>query len=154
MKNVHGVKDALGFDDAINYKTQDIQDAMSTTCPNGVDMYWDNVVGKTLDAALGHVRRGGRTVKCRSISTYQNFSEVPQMKNWQNLLGRRASMQGFIVTDHKDKYPEALRRLEALLEEKKLVVATDTLDGFEQLPHSLDRFYAGKNIGKQLVKNN
>lgn len=143
--------DDLGFDAAINYKTDDLQSAIQAACPGGVDIYWDNVGGEMLDIASGSLAVGGRVVMCGFISIYTDFSQIPPLNNWLTVAGTRSTMSGFNVTYHKDKYPDALRRIGKLIEEEKLILAHDVLQGFEQLPTALERIYAGKNTGKQLV---
>ncbi len=142
----------LGFDAAINYKSEELLPAIQAACPGGVDIYWDNVGGEMLDIACGAMATGGRVVMCGFISVYSDFSNIPPMNNWIALAGQRATMTGFNVTYHKDQYPYALRRIGQLLEEGKLVLANDVLEGFEKLPAALERIYAGQNIGKQLVR--
>lgn len=147
------LKDALGFDAAINYKTEPLLPSIQAACPEGVDIYWDNVGGEMLDAALAALATGARVVMCGFISIYDDFSKMPALTNWISLAGNRAIMNGFNVTDHKDKYDTALRRIKHLLDANKIDLAVDVLDGFEKLPASLDRIYNGKNTGKQLVRN-
>ncbi len=142
----------LGFDAAINYKTQDLQPAIAAACPGGVDIYWDNVGGEMLDIATGSLATEGRVVMCGFISVYADFSNIPPINNWLILAGTRSTMTGFNVTFHRDRYPDALRRISKLIEQDKLVLAHDILEGFEQLPAALERIYAGANTGKQLVK--
>lgn len=95
---------------------------------------------------------GCRVVMCGFISIYNDFSNIPPMTNWLAVAGNRATMTGFNVTYHKDKFKHALSRIGRLIDEDKLVLAHDVLDGFEQLPKALERIYAGLNIGKQLVR--
>lgn len=141
----------LSFDAAINYKTEELQPAIQATCPGGVDIYWDNVGGEILDIACGSLSVGGRVVMCGFISIYKDFSKIPPLTNWLAIAGNRATMSGFVVTYHKDKYADALRRIGALIEQGKLIETHDVLDSFEKLPEALDRIFAGQNIGKQLV---
>ncbi len=147
------LRNELGFDATINYKTDDLAPAIQAACPGGVDIYWDNVGGELLDAAAGSLATGGRVVLCGNISIYRDFSKVAPLNNWTGVWGKRATMTGFNVTYHKDKYSDALKRIEGLIEQDKLVLKHDLLEGFDQLPAALERIYNGKNIGKQLVKN-
>lgn len=146
--------ESLGFDAAINYKTEDLVPAIQAACPGGVDIYWDNVGGEMLDAAVACSAMGARFVLCGFISIYDDFSNIPPLNNWIVLAGSRVTMTGFNVTDHKDKYDDAIRRIKGLLDVGRLELAIDALDGFERLPEALDRIYAGANRGKQLVYNN
>jgi NADPH-dependent curcumin reductase CurA len=146
------LRDELGFDAAINYKTEELIPAIQAACPGGVDIYWDNVGGDMLNNAVGCLAIGGRVVMCGFISIYNDFSNIPPMSNWLAVAGNRATMTGFNVTYHKDKFEHALSRIGRLIEEDKLVLAHDVLEGFEQLPKALERIYAGLNIGKQLVR--
>lgn len=145
--------DTLGFDGAINYKSEDMLPAIQAACPNGVDIYWDNVGGELLNVASSCLAVGGRVVMCGFISVYEDFSNIPPLTSWLAVAGNRASMAGFNVTYHKDRYDDALRRIKLLLDADQLVLATDVLKGFEQLPHALDRIYSGQNLGKQLVQS-
>lgn len=144
--------DSLGFDAAINYKTQDLQPSIAAACPQGVDIYWDNVGGEMLDVAAGSMAIGGRIVLCGFISIYSDFSKIPPMNSWLAIAGMRATMTGFNVTYHKDQYADALQRISGLIAQGKLVLEHDVLDGFERLPEALERIYAGANTGKQLVR--
>lgn len=147
------LQQTLGFDASVNYKTQDVPAAIAAHCPDGVDIYWDNVGGDMLNAATGALATGGRVVLCGFISIYEDFSNIPSLHNWLAIAGNRGSMTGFNVTFHKDKYAAATTRLKRLLDEGQLHLAIDALKGFDQLPEALNRIYQGKNIGKQLVHN-
>ncbi|GAB5450462.1 MAG: NADP-dependent oxidoreductase [Halioglobus sp.] len=146
------LRDELGFDAAINYKTEELIPAIQAACPGGVDIYWDNVGGDMLNNAVGCLAVGGRVVLCGAISLYTDFNHIPPITNWPIVAGNRATMSGFNVTCHKDKFAHALGRISLLLKQDKLILAHDVLNGFEQLPVALGRIYAGLNIGKQLVK--
>ncbi|MEM8496562.1 MAG: NADP-dependent oxidoreductase [Pseudomonadota bacterium] len=148
----HWLKDTLHFDDAINYKKQELTPAIQSACPGGVDLFWDNVGGQTLDAGIACLAANARVVMCGFLSIYSDFSQIPPMNNILAVAGSRANMSGFIVTDHKDKYSTAKQRIRQLLNAGRVLSAKTVLEGFDQLPQALDHLYAGRNTGKLIVK--
>jgi NADPH-dependent curcumin reductase len=142
----------LGFDAAINYKTEDVAKRLGETCPKGIDVFFDNVGGPILDAALAHIALRGRVVLCGAISQYNNFSEAYGPKNYLNLISRRGRMEGFIVLDYADRFVEAAMQLASYFAEGKLKHKVSVLDGLESAPEALRRLFTGDHDGKLMVK--
>jgi len=142
----------LGFDAAVDYKNDNLISGLRTACPNGIDVYFDNVGGAVLDAALAFLAMHGRVVICGAISTYNDQSPAPGPKNYMSLLGRRGRMEGFLVLDYFHRAAEAIAALSGWLREGKLKDRVDVVEGFENAPMALGRLFKGENLGKQLVK--
>lgn len=142
----------LGFDSAVDYKNENVITALRSACPNGIDVYFDNVGGPLLDAALAFLAMHGRVVICGAISTYNDEAPAPGPKNYINLLVRRGRMEGFLVLDYLQRAPEAVSALSGWLREGKLKDRVDVVEGFENAPAALARLFKGENLGKQLVK--
>jgi NADPH-dependent curcumin reductase len=143
---------ALGFDAAIDYKNDNLITALRTACPKGIDVYFDNVGGPILDAALAFLAMHGRVVICGAISTYNDQTAAPGPKNYLNLLSRRGRMEGFLVLDYLHRAAEAVSAIAGWLGEGKFKDRVDVVDGFENAPAALGRLFKGENLGKQLVK--
>ena len=142
----------LGFDAAIDYKSDNLITALRTHCPNGVDVFFDNVGGVILDTALIFLALRGRVVVCGAISTYNDEAQAPGPKNYVRLLIRRGRMEGFLVLDYYHRAGEAIAALSGWLREGKLKDRLDVVEGFENAPAALGRLFTGENRGKQLVK--
>ncbi len=142
----------LGFDAAIDYKAVDhLEAAIAGACPNGVDVFFDNVGGETLDAALANLRLKGRAVICGRISQTA-AEELYGVKNLGVLIGKRARVEGFIVSDYADEFPEARRWISQRLREGELKQALHVVDGLERAPEALAMLFEGKNTGKLVVR--
>lgn len=142
----------LGLDAAIDYKAEpDLPAAIARTCPDGVDVFFDNVGGPTLDAALGQLRIGARVVICGRISQTAAGS-LYGVKNLGLLIGKRARIQGFVVFDYHDRYAEARAWLAAQLRAGRLQQRLHVLQGLEQAPVGLGMLFRGENTGKLVVK--
>ena len=144
----------LGFDAAIDYKSEDTAQRVSELCPNGLDVYFDNVGGDILDIALNNLAESARVVLCGGISRYNVTGPVAGPVNYFNLVYRRARMEGFIVLDYAKRFPEAIEVLLQHLDSGELRHRETVLQGFEQLPQALINLFSGGNIGKQLVAVN
>jgi len=142
----------LGFDGAIDYKKEDVAAALDAHCPNGIDIYFDNVGGEILDLCLARIRDGARVVLCGGISRYNATGELSGPKNYFNLVFRRARMQGFIVLDYAKRFPEAAAEMRTWMREGRLQQRVTVVDGFEELPRTLIRLFEGYNTGKLMVK--
>jgi NADPH-dependent curcumin reductase CurA len=142
----------LGFDAAIDYRSEDLAARLKALCPKGIDVFFDNVGGEILDAALARLALRGRVVLCGAISRYSDDRLGPGPANYLNLLMRRGRMEGFIVIDYLPRAAEAVGALAGWLREGKLKDRVDVLDGFEQAPAALARLFTGENRGKQLVR--
>jgi len=150
------IKRQFKFDAAINYKTaltaQSLQDEIKKNCPNGVDVYFDNVGGPISDLVIQSMNNFGRIAICGQISLY-NLKDIPKYRDLEPLLLTRSiSMKGFSVNDFEDQFPEATRQLSEWLAEGKLESSETIIDGFENLPKALIGLFSGKNIGKMIVK--
>lgn len=141
----------LGFDAAIDYKSADLKTALRERCPQGIDVYFDNVGGDTLDAALTRLARGARVVICGAISQYNSTAPVQGPANYLALLVQRASMTGMVVFDYADRYPVAARELAGWIAAGKLKTREDVVEGLETFPDSLLKLFRGENIGKLVL---
>jgi len=146
------VRDELGFDAAVNYKTTDVKAALARACPDGVDVYFDNVGGSILDAVLAQITRRARIVICGMISEYS--LERPELapRPTRPLLVNRARMEGFLVFDFAHRYPEGVTQMAGWITEGRIQYREDVVDGFENMPRAFLRLFRGENFGKQLVK--
>lgn len=144
--------DELGFDAAIDYKSEDVRAALRRHAPDGVDVYFDNVGGSILDAVLTRIARGARIVICGAVSQY-NESSMRGPANYMSLLVNRASMTGMVVFDYADRYAEASAELAAWLHEGKLVSREHVrLGGVEAFPDALLEMFRGENTGKVILE--
>jgi NADPH-dependent curcumin reductase CurA len=142
----------LGFDAAIDYKTDNLMTRLRETCPNGINVFFDNVGGRILDAALMHLALHARVVICGSISGYDEETPPDGPRNYMQLLVRRSRMEGFVMTDFNARVPEALAALGAWVREGRIKHQSDIIDGLENAPAALARLFSGENRGKQLVR--
>ncbi len=145
------VKGELGFDACIDYKAGNLHGDLKAACPKGVDVYFDNVGGETLDTLLARMNLFSRIVLCGLISEY-NATEPYGLKNTRAVLVNRIRMQGMIVFDWKERYAEALGALAGYLGEGKLKYRESIVDGLDNAPKGLIALLKGQNFGKQLVK--
>jgi NADPH-dependent curcumin reductase CurA len=145
------VKEQLGFDACIDYKSGALREELKAACPKGVDVYFDNVGGDILDTVLARMNLFGRVVVCGTISDY-NSTDPYRVRNWRAILVNRLRVQGMIVFDWKDRYGEALKELGSLLAQGRLKYKESVVQGLENAPRGLMDLLAGKNFGKQLVK--
>ena len=142
----------LGFDAAIDYKSEDVRKALKAAAPAGIDVYFDNVGGDILDAALANLARGARIVICGAISQYNNTTPVKGPSNYLSLLVNRASMTGMVVFDYADRYAVAAREMAGWMVEGKLKARSDVVEGFETFPETLLKLFKGENTGKLVLK--
>ena len=145
------VKD-LGFDAAIDYKSEDVRKALQQDCPKGIDVYFDNVGGDILDAALTQLARGARIVICGAISQYNNTTPIEGPSNYLSLLVNRASMKGMVVFDYADRYADAARAMAGWMAAGTLKSREDIVEGLETFPDALLKLFKGENIGKLVLK--
>jgi hypothetical protein len=144
--------ETLGFHAAVDYRAAEVTTALAALCPKGIDVFFDNVGGPILDAALANLALRGRVVLCGAISRYDAEGPLPGPANYLELLVRRGRMEGFIVLDFLPRAAEAVGALAGWLREGKLVDRVDVMEGLEQAPAALARLFAGENRGKQLVR--
>lgn len=146
------IVDELGFDAAINYKTENIREALKRTCPKGIDIYFENVGGEILDAALAMINLGARISVCGMISQYNATAPMPGPYNLINILTKRAKMQGFIVLDYMPRASEAIPELIKWYMEGKLKYRVDVVEGLKEAPRALNKLFDGSNQGKLIIK--
>jgi len=142
----------LGFDAAVDYKGEDVGQALAAACPQGVDVYFDNVGGDILDAVLLRLNRGARVAICGAISTYSEAAPPPGPRNLMMLVMKHAHMEGFLVLDYVARFPEAIAAMSKWKAEGKLKSRIDVVDGIESTPAAFRRLFTGGNTGKLLVR--
>ena len=144
--------DELGFDAAINYKTESVARKLHKHCPNGVDVIFENVGGEILDAEMMWINDFARIVICGLISGYNATEPVPGPSSFPLVLIRRARVQGFIVFDFTERYVEAVEKLIEWYEEGRLKYRVDVYDGLETAPRNINRLFDGSHDGKLIIK--
>jgi hypothetical protein len=142
----------LGFDAAIDYKSEDVKQSLRKHCPKGIDVYFDNVGGAILDAALANLARGARIVICGAISQYNNTGPVTGPSNYMSLLVNRASMKGMLVFDYADRYAQAGAEMAAWMAAGKLKSREDIVEGLATFPETLLKLFKSENSGKLMLK--
>ena len=152
-EKVDMLKSEFGFDEGINYNTtENMIQAIQDTCPDGVDIYFDNVGGEISDAVLFNINKFARIIICGAISVYNN-TETPKSLSVQPFLVKKSAlMQGFIVADFADKHPEGVQQLATWLREGKLKYKETIVEGFDNIPQAFLDLFEGKNKGKMVVK--
>ncbi len=146
------IVDELGFDAAINYKTEDVPAALKKACPDGIDVYFDNVGGDILNACLKQMNLNGRIPTCGLISQYNATGEVPGPSNYPMILMQRLRVQGFIVSDFAARWPEAIQALSGWMAEGRIKVRQEVVDGLENALTTLRKLYDGSNTGKLMLR--
>jgi len=142
----------LGFDAAIDYKAEDLYRELAKHCPSGIDVYFDNVGGETLDACLARLAMHARIVICGAISQYNNTTPIKGPSNYMSLLVNRASMTGMVVFDYAQRYAEGMRELGGWLASGKLKTREDIVEGLDTFPETLLMLFKGENFGKLVLK--
>jgi NADPH-dependent curcumin reductase CurA len=142
-----------GFDAAIDYKADDIAAKIKEHAPQGVDVFFDNVGGDSLDAALMNLKAGSRAVICGGISTgYASWSAPAGPKNYMNLILHGASMKGFLVLHYMKDFGAAMAEIGQWVKDGKLKVKETVVEGLENAPSALQGLFTGKNLGKMIIK--
>ena len=143
----------LGFDACIDYKSGDVKDGLKTHCPQGVDVYFDNVGGDILDEVLARINRKARIVICGAISQYNNTTPVQGPKNYLSLLVNRARMEGIVVFDYADRYGIAIREMAGYLKDGRMKSREDVVrGGVQAFPGTLLKLFNGENFGKLVLQ--
>lgn len=142
----------LGFDAAIDYKNGDVKVGLKETCPNGVDVYFDNVGGDILDDVLTRINMKARIVICGAISQYNNTTPVKGPSNYLSLLVNRAKMEGIVVFDNVKNYGKAASEMAGWIAEGKLIAKEHVVEGIETFPETLLMLFNGENFGKLVLK--
>lgn len=147
------LKNKFGFDDAVNYKTSaNLTEAIAAACPNGVDIYFDNVGGAVSDAVIANLNKFARIPLSGAISEYNKQEPELAPRLQPALLTKSALIKGFIVTDFAAKFPEAIKQLTKWYREGKLFQAETIVHGFDHIPRAFMDLFEGKNEGKMIVK--
>ena len=144
--------DTARLDAAIDYKAENVDARIGELCPQGVNVYFDNVGGDILEASLNHIAMHARVVMCGGIAAYNDTVPRPGPKNLMNLVIMRGRMEGFIVIDYFPRMQEAITDLTAWVKSGELVHQEDVQEGFDSIPDTLNRLFTGKNLGKQIQK--
>jgi NADPH-dependent curcumin reductase len=142
----------LGFDAAIDYKSEDVTAALRKSCPQGMNIYFDNVGGDILEAALANLARGARIVICGAISQYCGTGPVHGPRNYLSLLVSRATMKGMLVFDYADRYAQAAQEMAGWMAAGKLKSREDIVEGLETFPDTFLKLFKGENLGKLILK--
>jgi NADPH-dependent curcumin reductase CurA len=142
----------LGFDAAIDYRSDDVRQVLRTQCPDGIDVYFDNVGGDILDAALARLALHARVVICGAISQYNSTTGVKGPANYLSLLVNRASMTGMVVFDYADRYGEAAREIAGWMAAGQLQSREDIVKGLARFPEALLMLFNGENRGKLILE--
>ena len=143
----------LGFDACIDYKHQPVKDGLKQHCPQGVDVYFDNVGGDILDTVLTRITRGARIVICGAISQYNATEAVQGPKNYLSLLVNRARMEGMVVFDYADRYPQAIAEMAGYLKDGRMKSREDVVaGGVAAFPATLLKLFKGENFGKLVLQ--
>jgi NADPH-dependent curcumin reductase CurA len=142
----------LGADAAIDYKSEDVPARLAHYCPDGIDLYFDNVGGSILEAAIGKMKSKGRIALCGMISVYNDAQPQPGPSNLFELVARQVRMEGFLAYQWLARFDEARDVMEGWMAEGKLRSFEDIQEGFENIPKTFMRIFTGDNIGKQMLK--
>jgi len=149
---VRYLTEELGFDAAIDYKSEDVSAALKQHCPKGIDVYFDNVGGDILDAALAQLAFGARVVICGAISQYNNTTPIKGPSNYLNLMVKRATMRGVMVSDFYPRAMEAAMVMGGWIMSGKLKSREDIVEGLENFPEAFQKLFTGENNGKLILK--
>ncbi|KQP39956.1 NADP-dependent oxidoreductase [Pseudorhodoferax sp. Leaf274] len=146
----------LGFDACIDYKAgpSAVREGLKQHCPQGVDVYFDNVGGDILDQVLARLARKARVIVCGAISQYNNANSMPGAgpRNYLSLLVNRARMEGMVVFDYVDRFPQAIAELAGYLQDGRMQSKEDVVQGLDQFPETLNKLFAGGNFGKLVLQ--
>ncbi|MFZ0799269.1 MAG: NADP-dependent oxidoreductase [Terriglobales bacterium] len=142
----------LGFDSAIDYKSEDVKKSLRKHCADGINVYFDNVGGTILEAALANLARGARVVICGAISQYCNTGPVAGPSNYLSLLTNRATMKGMLVMDYADRYSQAGAEMAGWMAAGKLKSREDIVEGLATFPETLLKLFKSENLGKLMLK--
>jgi len=146
------VKEQLGFDEVIDYKNDNIYSSLKKYCPEGIDVYFDNVGGEILDAALAKLRMNARIVICGAISQYNNTSRTKGPSNYLSLLVNRATMKGMVVFDYKNDYPMAINQISEWFNQGKLKSNESIFEGIDNFYEIFLKLFNGNKRGKLILK--
>jgi hypothetical protein len=142
----------LGFDAAFDYRERPVREALADVAPEGIDVYFDNVGGDHLEAAIGALHTYGRVVACGSVSRYNDVEPAPGPRNMFMVVTKRLRIEGYIISDHYDRYSEFLDRAGEWVRDGRLRYRETVVEGIENAPRAFCGLLRGENIGKMLVK--
>jgi NADPH-dependent curcumin reductase CurA len=145
------VKAGLGFDDCIDYKQGDLPAALRSACPNGVDVYYENVGGEIQKAAFGLLNNFGRVALCGQVAQYSGQGESPG-PNLMGLVLKRATVRGFLAMDHMERHAEFIEKASNWYAEGRLKHHATLITGLKNIHEAINSLVAGRNIGKQLCQ--
>jgi len=146
------IVEELGFDAAIDYKNEDVSAALARHCPQGTDIYFDNVGGEILDMVLSTLARRARVIICGAISQSNHPESIQGPRNYRSLLINHARMEGFVVFYYAARYPEGMQALAGWMLNGKLKAREDIVEGLETFPDTLQKLFRGENFGKLVIK--
>ena len=152
QEKIDYIVDELGFDAGINYKTENLNTALASACPPGVDVYFDNVGGFVTDAVLEQINSWARIVICGQISQYDLEEPEPGPRNLRLLTINQARMEGFLVFQFAHRYEEGRQRVAGWVKEGKVKYREDVVEGLENAPRAFMGLMRGENFGKLIVK--
>ncbi len=144
----------LGFDACIDYKASpsSVRDGLKAHCPDGVDIYFDNVGGDILDHVLAKIRRNARIIICGAISQYNNTTPIQGPKNYLSLLVNRGMMKGMVVFDYTERFPVAIAEMAGYLKDGRMKSKEDVVKGLDTFPETLLKLFNGENFGKLVLQ--
>jgi NADPH-dependent curcumin reductase CurA len=146
------IADELGFDATIDYKGEDVGARLRELAPEGIDLYFDNVGGEILDACLAQLALRGRVVLCGAISTYNDRGATTGPANYRNLIVKRGRMEGFLILDYLDRFPQAQAEMAGWLASGRIKSSEHVVEGLERAPDALNMLFTGANTGKVIVQ--
>ncbi|QRQ85619.1 NADP-dependent oxidoreductase [Cupriavidus oxalaticus] len=146
------VTEEFGLDACVDYKAGNVLADLRAACPDGIDVDFENVGGDTMDAVLALINPGARIALCGMISTYNASGDWWSPKMFRNVIMKRARIEGFLISDYRPRFHEAVEVMAKWVRDGQLKYRVDVIEGIEQAPAALNRLFAGKNIGKQLVR--
>ena len=146
------LKDSLGFDGAVDYQAGNVSEQLARLCPDGIDIYFDNVGGEILDAALTQLALRARVVLCGAMSQYTATGPIVGPKNYRALLIKRARMEGFVLYDFAARYEEARRELASWIADGSLIAREEVMEGLDSFPDAMRRMLSGGKTGKLLIR--
>ena len=144
--------DELGFDAAFNYRDGDVSELLSAAAPDGIDVYFDNVGGEHLVAAISAMRQAGRIALCGAVSVYNATERQPGPWNLPLAIGRRLTLRGFIVTDHAARFRQLVEEVGPMVRDGTIKFRESVAEGIESAPGAFIGLLRGENIGKMLVR--
>jgi NADPH-dependent curcumin reductase CurA len=151
-EKVRWLVDELGFDAAFNYKSAPVRRQLRDAAPDGIDVYFDNVGGDHLEAAIGASRTHGRTALCGMISQYDSAEPAPGPRNLTMCVGKRLTLRGFIIFDHLDRMGDFAAEVGAWIAQGRVKTRETIVEGFENTPSAFLGLLRGDNVGKMLVR--